>query len=69
MGNDPECLWTKYPEPEMPKATNAGIWYGNKSRLARHYAGLLLKAKISGAPERDLRFLEDRLDSARYVGD
>jgi hypothetical protein len=62
-------LRKKYPEPELPPETDAGVYYSNKDKERAYWSPLLMEARRSGAPEREIRWLEERLWQASYTGD
>lgn len=58
-----------YPAPPRRPERDPGDYYDNKRRAAVHWREHLREARLRGAPADELRWLEDRLEAARYVGD
>ena len=59
----------KYPEPKLPIQYNPGDYYRNKDLAADYWHDILIQAKEEKVDLKEIKYIESRLEAARYVGD
>ena len=61
--------WVRHPDPKIPQREGEdgiGHYYRQKQEESWHW---LERLKLPGLSERDRKYIESKLEAARYVGD